>query len=144
MTGSKRPLCVFFPGSCAQLIPELQTEFAKARGGGELVAGKIDQTGHLATDILAGGAADVMMSANIAYLEQVRDGGLVHQIHPFARNSLCLLVRKERVKDIQTVQAVRRADVRTLVCPPETDPCGQYTVEMFERAGLTEIVAEQK
>jgi ABC-type molybdate transport system substrate-binding protein len=69
-------------------------------------------------------------------MEQVRDAGLVGEFHVFARNSLCLFVRKERVGDINNLADIGRSDVRTMVAPAESDPGGAYTVELIERGNI--------
>ncbi len=125
-------------------MPDLQSTFVTVAPSIDLVAGKIDQTGHLAAAILAGDPVDVFISANRRYMEQVRDAGLVGDFYVFARNALCMFVRKERVGDINNLADIGRSDVRTMVAPAESDPGGAYTVELIERAELTGIFEEQK
>jgi ABC-type molybdate transport system substrate-binding protein len=46
--------------------------------------------------------------------------------------------------EIRGVRDLARPGLRLLVPPPESDPLGQYTVELFERVGLTEAIAEKR
>lgn len=138
------PLQVYLPGSCAQLVPACQSAFQTMTGGSTFVAGKIDQTGHLADAIADGAPADFFLSANVRYMSQLIDAGLIASSAPFARNALCILVRPDLRDAISGVPDLVAHGTRTLLCPSGSDPCGQYTVAMFERTGFGTQLAELK
>jgi molybdenum ABC transporter molybdate-binding protein len=144
MSESGAALQVYLPGSCAQLVPPLQSAFARQSGSVPFVAARIDQTGNLAQAVIDGASVDVLMSANRGYVEQVRESGLIHYRKDFARNALCLLVRGDLAHRITGVPDLVGDEIRTLLCPSGSDPCGQYTVEMFERVGLGPEVKRRK
>ena len=101
-------------------------------------------SGLLAQQILAGGEADVFVSAGWRYVVELHEAGLLPQPEVIAGNRLAILVRPELAAEIRGVQDLVRPGLRLLVPPPESDPLGQYTVELFERVGLTEAIAEKR
>src|SRR5262245_38246272 len=139
-----RTLSLYLPGSCEQLVDELRTAFVQIAPGTQVLAARVAMTGTLAAEVLAGAPADVVLSANEAYLAQLHVAGLVPRPVPFARNRLAIFVRPDASDRVHALDDLTRDDVRTLVFPAANDPGGAYTVELFARAGLTERMADQQ
>lgn len=130
-------LMLFLPGAFAGLRDDLTQEFAAVAPATSLRFHDFVPSGVLAGKILAGAAADVYVSANIRYMEDVRRAGLVRTPRVVAGNRLCIIVRPDRAGLIAGLDDLGRDGLRLVAPQSETDPCGQYVVELFERAGLT-------
>lgn len=135
-----RPLFCFFPGAFAAMGPDIQAEAAAVFPGLELAFHEFVPSGMLAQEIRGGAAADVYISANTRFMNELHAEGFVPQPAPLAGNRLCIIVRPDSAGAIRSLDDLTQPDV-TLVTPQsQTDPCGQYVVQIFERAGLTEIM----
>jgi molybdate transport system substrate-binding protein len=139
-----RPLSLYLPGSCAQFIDELGAAFARIVPAAKVEATRVSMTGIIAAEVLAGALADVFLSANESYIDQLRDAGLVPTPFRFARNRLAIFVRPGAEDRVTSLEDLTRDDVRVLVFPADDDPGGAYTVELFARAGYTETMAKKR
>ena len=101
-------------------------------------------SGLLAQQILAGGAADVFISAGWRYVVELHEAGLLPHPEVIAGNRLALLVRPDLAAEIRGVQDLARPGLRLLVPPAASDPLGQYTVELFSLAGMEDAIAEKR
>lgn len=128
---------LFLPGAFAGLQNELRRGFAAVAPAADLQFHAFVPSGRLAREILAGARADVFVSANIRYMEEVRRAGLVRTPSVLAGNQLCIVVHPDRAAAVAGLNDLSRGGLRLVTPQSETDPCGQYAAELFERAGLT-------
>jgi molybdate transport system substrate-binding protein len=128
------------PGAFAGLPEELRAGFAAVAPGAALAFHAFVPSGILAREILDGADADVYVSANIRFMADLWRAGLVPEPRVLAGNRLCIIVRPDRASQIHRLEDLTRNDVRLVTPQSATDPCGQYVVELFERAGLTDAM----
>lgn len=139
-TDSSASLTLFLPGAFARMRDALRESFAAIGPDVALDFHAFVPSGALAREILDGGAADVYVSANVRYMDDLRRAGLVRESHRLAGNRLCLIVRPDRTAQVAAIEDVTRDGVRVVTPQSDTDPCGQYVRAMFERAGLNETM----
>lgn len=137
------PVRLFLPGSFAAMSEDLREAFTRVAPGAELWFHRFMPSGVLAREILDGAAADVAVSANIPFMAQLWQGGLIAAPHILVGNRLCLIVQPERAGTVRSLDDVSRDDIRLVVPQSATDPCGQYVVELFARAGLTDVMRKK-
>lgn len=136
------PLRLYIPGSIAPVMAAIEQAAAALVPPIILSFDRVAPSGKLAEEILAGAPADVMISADAGYLEQLHRAGLVSRPLPLAGNALCLIVRPER--ETAGLPDLARAGVRVAVFQHKDDPCGQYTRQMIARAGIETAFAEKE
>lgn len=142
--GASTALMLFLPGAFAGLRDELSRGFAAVAPVVDLQFHDFVPSGMLAKEILAGVQADVYVSANTRYMEDVRRAGLVRVPSVLAGNRLCIVVRPDRAAAVAGLDDLSRGELRLVTPQSETDPCGQYVVELFERAGLTNAMRRKR
>lgn len=95
---------------------------------------------QLAQQIRQGAAADVFLSANVKYADDLYAAGLVRKPIPFATNSLVVVVPKSNPAAIRTIgDLARRPKLRLVVAAPQV-PIGLYTRKVLQRLGLLRIL----
>jgi molybdate transport system substrate-binding protein len=127
---------VFVPGSLAGAARDIPQSFAQAEPGASVAFRAFAPTGLLASDILQGALADVFVSANRRYMDDLVDAGLVRDPALLAGNRLCVVVGEPGLW-VADLADLARPGLRVVTPQGATDPCGQYIVEAFARAGLT-------
>lgn len=132
------------PGAFAGLADLIRRRFGSVEPGVELTFHAFVPSGVLAREILDGARADVYVSANQRYMDELHRAGLVPASYRLAGNRLCIIVRPERVETIGSLQEVASQGVRLVTPQSQTDPCGQYVLELFDRAGLAEVMREKE
>lgn len=133
MTGT---LNVFAAASLSGAFDKMGSEFEKANPG---VHVRFNYAGSstLATQITQGAPADVFASANTSNMTTVENAKLVSgQPRIFARNTLEIMVEKGNPKQIKTVHDLANPNLKVSVCAPAV-PCGAYSKDVFQRAGVT-------
>ncbi|MGH2722239.1 MAG: molybdate ABC transporter substrate-binding protein, partial [Actinomycetota bacterium] len=144
--GEAAALRVFLPGSLAGVARDVPVSFAQAAPGAAVTFPAFAPTGLLAAEILEGAPADVFVSANRRYMQDLVDAGLVRGAVPLAGNRLAIVVG-EAVQAYGLVAGVAdlaRPGLRVVTPQSATDPCGQYVVEAFARAGLAGAMAAKE
>lgn len=132
-----RPLACFLPGAFAGMGDDIQQGVAAAIPGTVVTFNAFIPSGMLARQILDGVPADIYVSANKRFMNELEQAGFVSNPAELAGNRLCIIVRPDAAELIRSLDDLAAPDV-TLVSPQsQTDPCGQYVVELFERAGLS-------
>ncbi|MGH2551069.1 MAG: molybdate ABC transporter substrate-binding protein, partial [Thermomicrobiales bacterium] len=135
------PLKVFAPGSLIGASADLASGFMSAFPGVPAPEFQFAMTGKLAADLLAGADADVALFANRFYAEQVYQAGRLDRPRTLAGNRLALLVRPEMTGEIAGLMSLAKPGIRVIAFPPDMDPCGAYTAELFARDGLAGTMA---
>ncbi len=138
------PLVVFAPGSLIPVQEILREGFAQTVPDVEVVFHPPTHSGLLAQQILAGGAADVFISAGWRYVVELHEAGLLADPEVIAGNRLALLVRPDLATEIGGIHDLARPGLRLLVPPEASDPLGQYTAELFSVAGMEDAIAEKR
>ncbi|MCA9858195.1 MAG: substrate-binding domain-containing protein [Thermomicrobiales bacterium] len=132
-----RPLFLFLPGAFGSMGSDIREGVAAALPGTELTFHEFMPSGMLAQEIRDGAPADLAVSANTRFMNELHDAGFVPKPAYLAGNRLCIIVNPDHAERITALADLTDPDV-TLVTPQsQTDPCGQYVVQLFERAGLT-------
>lgn len=143
-TVSQRPLHVFAPGSLAPVRAALVDGFATFSPGTEVSFCPPAYSGVLAAEIQRGAPADVFISANPRYMDQLRQTGLVPRPAVLAGNALCLVVRHELAGQMRQLGDLLQPGPRLLIPPATTDPLGAYIEEMLTRTGFAPLLAAKR
>lgn len=145
MTSTNRSLLrLFMPGAFAGLPDQLRQKYQAVRPDVELEFHQFIPSGELARKILEGAEADVYVSANRRYMDELEQAGLVREARRLAGNRLCIIVRPDRHDEVSGLEDLTRPGLRVVTPQSGSDPCGQYIVEMFERAGLSSVMQEKE
>jgi molybdate transport system substrate-binding protein len=131
-------LKLFLRGAFARMGPSLQEGFRASGSGEELWFHRFVPSGMLAAEIIGGADADIYVSANRRFMDQVAAAGQIVQRDVLAGNRLCIIVRSDSGDRVATLEDFARPGVPVVSPQAETDPCGQYVELLFERAGIAE------
>jgi molybdate transport system substrate-binding protein len=132
------------PGVFAGCAEQIRDSFVRAEPAALLSFLPFRPTGLLASDILGGAEADVFVSANWQYMDDLRRAGLVHEPRVIARNRLCIVVAAEHAGTIAGLADLAKPGVRVVTPQSGTDPCGQYVQSLFARAGIAAAMAAKE
>ncbi|HEX6663906.1 MAG TPA: molybdate ABC transporter substrate-binding protein [Gaiellaceae bacterium] len=94
----------------------------------------------LAAQITQGAPADVFASANTAIPAQLFASGLVQKPVVFTRNRLVLVVPTSNQAGIHSVYDLQKTGVKLVIAAPSV-PVGSYTLQVLEKMGLTNVLA---
>lgn len=129
-------LTVFAASSLSEVLPALEPEADYSFAGSDA----------LAAQIRAGAAADVYVSAAVAYPEALRAEGLVEPPRVFARNRLVVIVPSANPAGIGSVEDLGRPGVR-LVLAADSVPAGDYArralAALGESGALANVASEE-
>jgi molybdate transport system substrate-binding protein len=120
---------VFAAASLTEVFPQIDPEATYNFAGSD----------DLATQITEGAPADVFAAASTKYPDQLYADGLVDKPEVFATNKLVLIVPKDNPANIQSVDDLRKPDVK-LVIGAEGVPIGDYTRTVLENIGATDVL----
>lgn len=119
-------LRVLAAGSLRAVWPALMAAY------GSPVDTDFGPAGLLRERIATGERCDLFASANTAHAENLLQRGLAQQTGRFAANSLCLTVKRDRVRPGENwLSVLTRPDLRLATSTPRSDPSGDYTWQMF-------------
>lgn len=120
--------------SLTDVVKELSGNFAKAHPG-TVFRNNFGASGALAKQIENGAPADLFISANVEWMDYLKDKGLMDakSIGIFAYNEL-VFVGKPGLK-VSSPQDVTKLN-RIAIGSPKSVPVGQYATEAFKRAGI--------
>ncbi len=130
-----RPLRLFMPGAFAQISASIRAAFARIEPEVELAFHAFVPSGILAGEIRAGAAADLYVSANTRYMDELFVDGFVITPTILAGNRLAIIVRPDG-PPIGGLESLLDPSLTVVVPQPQTDPCGQYVAAMFREAGI--------
>jgi molybdate transport system substrate-binding protein len=139
-----RPLSLYLPGAFANLAEDLRAGFANIDPVTELVFHRFVPSGDLAALILLGAEADVFVSANRRFMDDVAQAGLAIAPRVLGGNRLCIIGNPGQTAGIADVPSLIASPLRIVVPQPETDPCGRYIDNLFLRLGLSDEIATRK
>lgn len=136
---TQRTLRLFMPGAFAHISESIRAAFARIEPGVELAFHEFVPSGILAREIRAGAPADLYVSANTRYMDELFVDGFVTVPRVLAGNRLTIIGRPDG-PPIDGLDALLEASLNVVVPQPQTDPCGQYVAAMFGEAGVDEAM----
>lgn len=91
--------------------------------------------------ILDGAPADVYVSANRHFMDQVEEAGRARGPRRLAGNALCIIALPGAEAGISDLCSLVASNRRIVAPQPQTDPCGRYIADQFCALGLDADVA---
>jgi molybdate transport system substrate-binding protein len=118
--------------------------FSRSEPAIRLSFGAFGPTGVLASEILQGAEAEVFVSANWPYMDDLCRAGLVRDPRVVAGNRLCIVVRAGNAGAVGGLASLTRPGLTVVAPQHETDPCGKYVSSLFARAGIAAAMAAKE
>lgn len=129
--GVEKRLVVFAAASLRDAFIEAGEVFEREHPGVDVVF-NFAGTQELRAQIEHGARADVFASADAKHMDALRSKGYVQAPDIFARNSLVIVVARERAADIRSVEDLMKAS-RVVLGAPDV-PIGRYTKAFLDKA----------
>jgi len=127
------PVRVYAAGSLRAVMIELASSHGAA--GGAKIEFVFGPSGVLRERIERGEPADVFASADMGHPQRLADSGRSDRAVPFAYNRLCALASpKIAVTEATLLDRILDPAVKVGMSTPVSDPSGDYTIQMFEKA----------
>jgi molybdate transport system substrate-binding protein len=120
--------------SLREVVTELSDNFSKNNPGVKFQS-NFGGSGALAKQIENGAPADLFFSANLEWMDYLKDKKLMDEknIGIFAFNALVFVGKPDlKVKTMQDVVTLEKIAIGS----PKSVPAGQYAVEAFKKAGI--------
>ena len=120
--------------SLREVAKELSDSFAKSNSGVKFQS-NFGASGSLAKQIENGAPADLFFSANIEWMDYLKEKKLVDEksISTFAYNTLVFVGKPElKVGSLQDVAKLERIAIGS----PKSVPAGDYAMQAFKKAGI--------
>jgi molybdate transport system substrate-binding protein len=127
---------VFAAASLNDAFDKMGSQFEQEHPG---VTVKFNYAGSssLATSLTQGARADLFASANTSNMDTVQNAGLLSASPTnFAHNKLEIAVIKGNPMHITSVSDLTKDGVKVVICQQDV-PCGAYSADVFEKAGVT-------
>jgi molybdate transport system substrate-binding protein len=130
---------VYVAASMAKVMSEIEADFEASHPGTDLrvVAGGSQL---LATQIVEGAPAELLVTADATSMAAAASTGLVHDSAPLARNRLVMVARRDLAAPITSLRDLARPGLRLVLAAPEV-PIGRYARDILRKAALEESVA---
>ena len=133
-------LTVYAAASLQSVFTDLAAGFSKTQGDITFAPVVFDGSSTLATQLSAGAAADLFVSADEASMRSVeREGLILDESVPFASNELVIVVAQGNPFDISSLAdlegSVRGEQPIVVLCAPKV-PCGSVAQNLLSRAGV--------
>jgi molybdate transport system substrate-binding protein len=135
------PLRVAAASDLREALPVLAARFTEKTG--VAVVPTFGASGQLVEQIRAGAPFDLFLSANVKFVQDLAQAGLIRpsSVKPYARGTLVLAVHHEAGGAIETLADLRKAEVKKIaLANPALAPYGIAGKQALERAGLWEDV----
>ena len=131
-------IMVFAAASTRDILTEAITE-----NGNVKITGVYAASSALARQILDGAPASLFLSANLRWIQLVRDAGLVAISVPIARNRLVVVSRQPEPLDGIDQIVHMLGDGRLAIADTRAVPAGTYARQALESLGVWETVKRQ-
>ena len=118
-------LTIFAGSSMTQVLPEIDNGNTYSFGS----------TGTLATQIINGAPADVLMGANTTTCASLYASGVTGKPVNFTRNTLAVVVPRNNPAGINSIYDLTRPGIK-IVEAASSVPVGSYTVQVLNQMGL--------
>jgi molybdate transport system substrate-binding protein len=130
---------VYVAASMAKVMAEVEADFEAANPGTDVrvVAGGSQ---ILATQIVEGAPAELLVTADAKSMQAASKTGLVRDRAPLARNRVVLVARRDLAIPITDLNDLARPGLRVVLAAPEV-PIGRYAREVLDAAKLSDAVA---
>lgn len=138
---SKVTLTVSAASDLTPAFQELGREFERATG--HQVVFNFGSTGQLAQQIEKGAPVDVFAAANVSFIEQLEQEGLIISSTKalYAQGRLTLWTRADSAIRVERIEDLTRPEVRKIaIANPEHAPYGVAAREALQTAGVWEAV----
>jgi molybdate transport system substrate-binding protein len=138
-TGPVEPIVVFAAASTADALEEILAKFSGARGVETRTNFAASST--LAQQIVNGAEADLFLSANESWAEEVAKAGLVAERSNLLSNSLVVVIPRESSLSISQLSDLENPQVKRIAMgDPQSVPAGVYAREALEMSKLWEAI----
>jgi molybdate transport system substrate-binding protein len=120
--------------SLREAVTELADTFAK-KNPGVIFQNNFGASGALAKQIEAGATCDLFFSANLEWVDYLKEKGLVdgNNVSTFAFNELVFVGKPDlKARGLKDVVKLERVAIGS----PKSVPAGQYAMEAFKKAGI--------
>jgi molybdate transport system substrate-binding protein len=137
MAGEKEPLIIAAASSLRFAFPEISKEFE--RNTGMKVIMTYGSSGMFAQQIENGAPYDLFASANMAYIERLKNQNLLmnNSIKTYALGRIVLAVNKESGANISNLEGLLNPKVRKVaIANPDHAPYGLAAKEALVKSGL--------
>jgi len=120
--------------SLREAVTEISADFTK-KNAGVVFQRNFGGSGALAKQIENGAPCDVFFSANVEWMDYLREKNLIdtRNISTFAFNELVFVgksgLKVDRIQDVVKLEKIA-------IGSPKSVPAGQYAMEAFTKAGL--------
>lgn len=130
---------VYVAASMAKVMAEVEADFEAANPGTDL---RVVSGGSqiLATQIVEGAPAELLVTADATSMQAAARTGLVHDRAPLARNRIVVVARRDLAAPVAGLEDLARPGLRVVLASPEV-PIGRYSREILDTAKLSEAVA---
>jgi len=130
-----QPLVIFAAASTSNAVGEIKRRFTEASG--IQVQASYGSSAVLARQIQNGAAADVFLSADVAWADYLAKQGLVAQRQNLLANHLVVILPSDSAAKVNKLEDLLVASVEHLALgDPQSVPAGKYAKQAFEKRGL--------
>jgi molybdate transport system substrate-binding protein len=124
---------IYAAGSLREAMADMADAFYKQSGVS--VKSTFGSSGNLREEIENGAAVDVFASASMEHTDTLHQAGKLKSSAEFAHNALCLIARPAiKLEQDKLVDAMLDPKNRLGTSTPKSDPMGDYTWKLFEKA----------
>jgi molybdate transport system substrate-binding protein len=134
---SLQPLRIAAASDLQRVLPRLAQRFSERTQTTTTLT--FDASGRLAEQIKAGAPFDVFLAANVKFVRDLADAGLVApvSVQPFARGSLVLCLHRSVPELVRALEDLNKSEIKKLaIANPDYAPYGAAAQQALERAGL--------
>lgn len=132
---TERPLMIFAAASTTDAIEEIRAEFDKLNGGQTRTNFAASAT--LAQQISNGAPADLFLSANEGWANQLSESGLVRERCNLLGNQLVVIVPQGSRLELRDLKDLDESTIKRLALgDPDSVPAGQYARQALVQLGL--------
>lgn len=134
------PLRIAAASDLRLVLPEILDRF---RAGGDAVDVTYGASGQLAEQLREGAPFDVLLSADMSFVEALASEGVVasESVKPYARGALVIAVHEAAEGAVNTIADLAKPEVRKIaIANPRFAPYGRAAGQALERASLAEAV----
>jgi molybdate transport system substrate-binding protein len=140
-TNATSAIVVSAAASTKEVVEALAAEFSKSNGGEVKV--NAGPSNALASQILAGAPADLFLSANAKWADEVRNGGMAADSVRLLTNHLVIVVPKGNPAQVHAPKDLLSDAVKKLALAGEQVPAGMYADQALAKMELMQKLADR-
>ncbi len=130
----KKTVTLLAAASTRDVMHELALRFERESGISVTVSTGSSNT--LAQQIVSGAPADVYLSANRQWIDEIDQAGLVAEQRLLFSNELVLIVPKDRAGSIASLEDLRTGTLERIALAGENVPAGKYAEQALTALGI--------